>query len=79
MFGSFGLYAGDKFFGIIHGQKLFFRTTEKTRHDYTAAGMTIFRPNAKQSLKNYYVVPPNVLEDREALVTWARRAIRPQK
>ena len=73
------MYAGDKFFGIIRGQKLFFRTTEKTCPDYTAAGMTIFRPNAKQFLKNYYEVPPNVLENRKALVTWARRAIRSQK
>lgn len=75
LFGSFGLYAGDRFFGIVHDQKLYFRTTDQTRADYTEAGMSIFRPNKKQSLKNYYQVPPTVLKDKKKLVTWARKAI----
>ena len=79
MFGGFGLYAGDQFFGIIYDRRLYFRTTEETRRDYTDAGMTIFRPNDKQSLKNYYEVPLVVLEDKKDFVTWARRAINSTK
>ena len=79
MFGGFGLYAGDQFFGIIYEHRLYFRTTEETRRDYIDASMTIFRPNDKQSLKNYYEVPPDVLEDKEDFVTWARKAINSAK
>ena len=35
-----------------------------------------FRPNERQTLKSYYEVPPEVLDDAEALFSWAREAIR---
>lgn len=35
-----------------------------------------FRPNERQTLKSYYEVPPEVLDDHEALLAWAREAIR---
>jgi DNA transformation protein len=35
-----------------------------------------FRPNERQTLKSYYEVPPEVLEDPEALRSWAGEAIR---
>jgi len=79
MFGGFGLYANERFFGIIYDNRLYFRTSEETRSDYTQAGMTIFRPNDQQSLKNYYEVPPAVFEDKESLVIWARKAINSAK
>jgi DNA transformation protein len=39
-------------------------------------GMGPFRPNERQTLKSYYDVPPEILDDREALLHWAREAIR---
>ena len=48
MFGGFGLYAGDKFFGIIFQGRLFFKTSEATREVYRARGMNHFQPSAKQ-------------------------------
>ena len=76
MFGGHGLYAGEQFFGIIHDDRLYFRTTVQTRADYVAAGMTFFRPSPRQSLKSYYEVPAAILEDRERLDRWAGKAIR---
>ena len=35
-----------------------------------------FRPNERQTLKSYYEVPPEVLDDPEALLSWAGEAIR---
>ena len=35
-----------------------------------------FRPNEHQTLKSYYEVPPDVLADGEALLSWAGEAIR---
>jgi len=37
--------------------------------------MKPFRPNAKQTLKTYYEVPLDIIEDRDQLSTWAKMAI----
>jgi DNA transformation protein len=37
--------------------------------------MKPFRPNPKQTLKTYYEVPVDVMEDGEQLTTWATRAV----
>jgi DNA transformation protein and related proteins len=36
--------------------------------------MKPFRPNPKQTLKTYYEVPADILEDRELLARWADAA-----
>ena len=76
MFGGFGLYSGGQFFGLIYQRRLYFRTGDDTRPAYTAAGMGFFQPNPKQSLKNYYEVPADILEDHDALIRWAVVAIK---
>lgn len=35
-----------------------------------------FRPNERQTIQSYYEVPPDVLADREMLLSWAGAAIR---
>lgn len=70
MFGGYGLYRGAVFFGIIHKGKLYFKTDTLTRKAYAARGMKPFRPNAKQTLKTYYEVPVDVIEDAEELAEW---------
>lgn len=74
MFGGHGLYTEGRFFGILHRGRLYFKTDERSRAEYRTRGMDCFRPNPKQSLKNYYEVPVDILES-EALVIWARRAV----
>jgi DNA transformation protein len=74
MFGGYGLYLGDAFFGILSGGRLYFRTSPRTRKDYLGRGMKPFRPNARQTLKSYYEVPADVLEDAETLRAWSLRA-----
>ncbi len=75
MFGSWGLYCCGAFFGIISKGRLYFKTNETTRRAYETAGMRPFSPSAKQVLKNYYEVPDEVIEDRETLAAWARKAV----
>jgi len=75
MFGGHGLYAGEKFFGIVWRGALFFKTSPATVGAYVAADMSRFQPSAKQTLNNYYEVPARVLERRRDLVAWAQRAI----
>lgn len=74
MFGGHGLYADEVFFGIVSSGRLFFKTDDESRESYRALGMEPFRPNEKQTLRTYYEVPANVLEDDEELVRWAIRA-----
>jgi DNA transformation protein len=76
MFGGFGLYAGEKFFGIISQGRLYFKTREATREAYRARGMKHFQPNAKQQLTSYYEVPADVIEDAAELLTWAGEAVK---
>jgi len=75
MFGGFGLYLGDIFFGIVHGDRLYFKTNSRSAADYIDQGMEPFRPNPRQTLKNYYEVPPDVLEDSERVANWAKAAL----
>lgn len=74
MFGGFGLYREDDFFGIIADGRLYLKTDEATRGKYTEQGMGPFRPSERQTLKRYYEVPVDVLESPTELVAWAREA-----
>ena len=75
MFGGYGLYRGETFFGIVHKGKLFFKIDESTVAEYRKRKMKPFRPNAKQTLKSYYQVPVDVMEDADELREWAKKAI----
>jgi DNA transformation protein len=75
MFGGFGLYAGETFFAILSQGRLYFKTDEATRGEYEKRGMKPFQPNPRQSLKAYYEVPADVIEDATQLADWARAAI----
>ena len=74
MFGGQGLYWGEQFFGLIFDDRLYFKTNDQTRKIYEARGMAVFQPNERQTLKHYFEVPAEVVEDQTQLVEWAREA-----
>lgn len=78
MFGGHGLYQGERFFGILMAGRLYFKTDQQTRSAYIKRGMSPFvYEKARQTTTiHYYEVPPEILEDREQLIAWAREAIR---
>jgi DNA transformation protein len=78
MFGGHGLYQDETFFGIVHKGKLFFKIDESTVGEYRKRKMKPFRPNDKQTLKSYYQVPVDVVEDPDDLCVWAKRAVQSQ-
>ena len=78
MFGGYGLYQRETFFGIIHKGKLFFKIDETTVGEYRKRKMKPFRPTAKQTLVSYYQVPVDVVEDPDDLCVWAKRAVQSQ-
>ena len=80
MFGGYGLYHAGTFFGILaRDGQLYFKTSPASRAYYIKRGMRPFQPNEKQTLKNYYEVPADVIDDAETLAEWARQAVAAQK
>jgi DNA transformation protein len=75
MFGGHGLYQDETFFGILHKGKLFFKVDGSTVGDYRKHKMKPFRPTAKQTLKSYYQVPVQVIENSDRLCAWAVNAV----
>ena len=77
MFGAHGIYAGEKFFGILDEGRLFFKTDAATQNEYTGRGMGPFTYEMKGKMMTigYHEVPPEILEQPQELVIWARRAI----
>ena len=69
----------ETIFAILYRDRLYFKVDEHSKDDYVARGMGPFRPNERQTLKSYFEVPPDVLDDPEALLSWAREAIRAGK
>jgi DNA transformation protein len=63
-------------FGMVFRERPYFKVDDQTKGEYVSRGMGLFRPNERQILKSYYEVPPEVLHDREVLLSWAREAIR---
>src|SRR5882724_1840828 len=78
MFGAHGLYAGDRFFGILDEGRLFFKTDAASAADYTARGMGAFTYESKGKVMTmgYHEVPPDVLENALELMAWARKSIK---
>ena len=74
MFGGYGIYLGETFFAILYRNRVYFKTDAASRTDYVAAGMGPFRPRAGKTLKNYYEVPVDVVEDADRLAAWALQA-----
>jgi DNA transformation protein and related proteins len=77
MFGGYGLYRGDRMFGLIADDRLYLKVDERNRPDFEAAGMEPFTYSARSRAvtMSYWEAPPELFDDAEAMVSWARRAL----
>lgn len=77
MFGGLGFYQDERFFGLMIEGRLYFKTDERSRVDYERRGMQPFvYQKARQAITiRYFEVPSEVLENRNELACWARRAV----
>lgn len=76
MFGGIGLYCGERFFGIVAADELFFKVDLVNRAAYEAADSEPFRPVAARPVSmSYWRVPIEVLEEPTDLLVWAQDAI----
>lgn len=76
MFGGVGLYHRDLFFALIAADVLHFKVDARSRPEYEARGMKPFKPSpGRPTTLGYFEVPPEILDDREALAGWAKTAV----
>ena len=77
MFGGVGLYLDGLFFALIDDDTLYFKADNASRKRYEAAGSRPFCPDPARPDQSmgYWQVPAEVLEDPEALTSWAREAV----
>jgi DNA transformation protein len=76
MFGGTGLYSRDTFFALIAGDELYLKVDDSNRPDFEARGSGPFLPyGAGSGAMQYYLLPPDVLEDVESLRLWVEKSI----
>ena len=76
MFGGVGLYCEDLFFALLDDDRMYFKVDDTNRPDYEALGLGPFDPYKDGvHLMQYYEVPPDVRNDPDEFLAWAREAI----
>jgi DNA transformation protein len=76
MFGAYGLYCDERIFAVIDNDALYFKVDALSRLEFVAAGMGPFAPLAgKKTGGAYYELPLDVLESREKLAQWGKKAL----
>lgn len=76
MFGGLGIYAGELFFALADDDVLYLKADAETIPEFEAAGMEPFRPfGPGEPAMGYWELPPDVLEDVDALARWVDAAL----
>lgn len=77
MFGGYGIYKDNIFFGIISDDILYFKVDESNRSMYELRGSKQFtyeRKDRKKIAMSYWEVPADILENRNELALWTQNA-----
>ena len=76
MFGGPCYWTGGNMFAAVHQESLFVRLGEKDRAELLGQpGAHLFEPMEGRPMKEYVVVPDEMLTDREALRGWMARGL----
>jgi TfoX/Sxy family transcriptional regulator of competence genes len=76
MFGYPSAFAGGQMFAGLFADKMMIRLSEADRADFLALkGAQIFEPMPGRPMKEYVLVPPEVLDDEATLDGWLRRSM----
>ena len=77
MFGGAGLYRGGTMFGLVADDVVYLKVDDSNRDDFVQAGSAPFEPypdKIKTTIRTYYEIPAEVLEDPAELARWAQRS-----
>ncbi|HEX7027395.1 MAG TPA: TfoX/Sxy family protein [Gammaproteobacteria bacterium] len=77
MFGGYGIFNDGLMFAIIADRQLYFKTDARNVMEYIDRGLPPFtyRRSGKNVSLSYYRTPDEILDDSEALLSWAQRAL----
>ena len=76
MFGGLTFFSEGRAFALADDDRLYFKTDATNRPDFEAAGMGPFLPFGDPAKPMaYFELPPELLEDPEALEPWVRKAV----
>jgi len=77
MFGGEGLFRDGLMFGIVHEERIYFKTSGESRQAFIAEGTgpLYFKfEKAEGVLTSYYELPDRLYDDPDELAEWARIA-----
>jgi DNA transformation protein len=77
MFGGAGLYRGGIMFAVIADDVAYLKVDDSNRDDFLRAGSAPFEPypdKIKTTIRTYYEIPADVLENPAELAQWAERS-----
>ena len=76
MFGGWGLYHRDAFFGLVIDETLYLKTDEGNRAEYDARELEPFTfvKQGETIVTSYRAAPGEALEDARVMARWAKGA-----
>lgn len=77
MFGGYGVYYGNRMFGLVADDQLYLKTDDQNRAEFEARDLKpfIYQTERRNIAMSYSEAPAEALDDSEALCEWARSAI----
>lgn len=77
MFGGYGIYKDGIFFAIIADGQTYFKVDKTNQEQYELHGSKPFTYQNKNKTValSYWLVPENVLEDRELIAEWVDQSV----
>jgi DNA transformation protein len=77
IFGGAGLYREGIMFAVVADDVAYLKVDASNRGDFLRAGSAPFEPypdKIKTTIRTYYEIPADVLEDPDELARWAQRS-----
>ena len=77
MFGGAGLYRQGAMFAVIADDVAYLKVDDSNRDDFLQAGSAPFEPypdKIKTTIRTYFEIPADVLENPDELARWAERS-----
>jgi DNA transformation protein len=78
MFGGWGIMSGDRMFGLVAHDTLYFKVDEETSRRFEERGLerfTYVTKDGRRKVMSYARAPEEVFDDPDAFLDWARAAI----
>ena len=78
MFGEFGIYRYGVFFALISDSELYFKVGENNKADYNKTNSKPFvytGHKGKDVTLSYWLLPEEILENKDELIRWIDKAL----